>query len=560
MLGLFFKYQKRHILRFFERNRLAKAITVGLFGLVILGLMSGLYSFFKAGFYYIVSFPYFQSSVLLYSYELFFALVALLVVLSSFITLAYRLFRGRSDHWIISSPAYLVMPRFVFWRGYLQSLWPLVVLALPVLAAVSQVFSLSGPGFVAVIASILFLTLFLTSLVFFLLLGLGRMLMLVKNDTSWLRLSRLMLVLVIGLAVVGWLGWQQSVDKDLISLFQARDLASQEVDTDRVSQLFFYYPSHWTALALHHWQAGRVAAGSWALAIMASLSLLMYVAYRLSLRWFLSVWQKLQEGGVTAETGTDRQTGKKAAPWRFGSRPVPALFKKELLTATRDSQALLWFLFLLGLWVFQAGLNVVLGRMTAGYYPSGSDVLVTIQVLQFVTAIYFVSAFVLRFVFPAFSAEKRTAWILASAPVDQARAYWAKLCFYTPLLLLVGLCLSLLNLLVLGVSFWAGWAYLVVLATSLILLVIFGLSMGAIFPNFSTDDPSDLSTTLPGLVLIVSSLAYGALGGWVFYQVMQAGDLGYFFGFELLSLVLIGLFVWQAPKYLKQQEFVKIKS
>lgn len=559
MIRLLFSYRLRNIARFFHRKKTAKLITAGLFLAVIFAFMAGLYLFFSAGFNYINSYPFFQDAVLLYSYELFFGLVAFLVLISSFISLSFRLFRGGADNWLMSSPSYSSFLPYAFWQSSVQSLWPLVVIALPALLAIRNIFSLPWVGFLAVLASLVFMTLFLTAFVLALLLIIGRALMGADGRRKLATFRNLVFIALLVLLALSWLGWEGSTSKDLIELFGAADLEAEAVDIGAIEALFVYYPSHWTAMTLYNWQYGLVMSGIYSLFAGLGLFVAAFLIYRYARRYFLPLWQKLREGRLAAYTSKSRKR-RGSRCWYFHHKPVRALMKKELLAAVRDNKTVLWFVFLSGIWFFQAGLNAVLGEMLAQHYPDDAGVATVVIALQFVTAVYFISAFTLRLVFPCFSSEKKTGWILASAPINKTGIFWSKFVFYVPALVGLGSLISYMNWYFLSLSAAQGFYYPLLLVSALFFVVVFGLCMGAIFPNFDTDDPGVLSTTLPGLVFIAVSLAYGALGGWILLAAQEPGAGIKLVIFELLTLAAVAVFLVKSPPVLSRREFVKIKS
>ncbi len=179
--------------------------------------------------------------------------------------------------------------------------------------------------------------------------------------------------------------------------------------------------------------------------------------------------------------------------------------------------------------------------------------------MQFVTGIFFISAFVLRFVFPTFGSERKSAWLLATAPIKMTRVYWAKLWFFTSIFTTLGILIVAINLSHYGVSFLSFGFSMIIFISSVIFIIVYGLSLGAIFPNFETDDPSALSTSLPGLGFIVGSLIYGTLGGFLLYKAYVVDVFWWVFLFELMTLFGIVVLTRVASRKINTAEFVKIK-
>jgi ABC-2 type transport system permease protein len=233
------------------------------------------------------------------------------------------------------------------------------------------------------------------------------------------------------------------------------------------------------------------------------------------------------------------------------------LFDKEAIMAIRDSRALLWFGFLLFIWLMQTSINLVLAHNLKQYQINQVFASSLTQVLQFVTAVYFICAFVLRFVFPSFSMEHRTIWILASAPINKEKIFWAKYGFYSLVFVVIGLILGYLNLLTLPLSIIYTGLMLLLFLVTIPFITALGLSLGALFPNYQTADPGVISTTLPGLAFIALSLLYGATGGLLIYYSLNRNSFSALVIFIVGSIVGAGLLLFLTPKLIKNRDLVK---
>jgi len=201
----------------------------------------------------------------------------------------------------------------------------------------------------------------------------------------------------------------------------------------------------------------------------------------------------------------------------------------------------------------------MLSRNIADYSLELNDVPKLVMVMQLVTGIYFISAFVLRFVFPAFSSEKKSAWLLATAPINYSEIYWAKLVYFASLFTGLGLIIVTVNSSYFGASILSYALSIVIFITAAVAVIVYGLSLGAIFPNFETDDPAALSTSLPGLAFIIGSLAYGALGGLILYKTYSDGAVWWIIFFEMISMVMTAGFIKLALQKINRTEFEKIR-
>lgn len=163
----------------------------------------------------------------------------------------------------------------------------------------------------------------------------------------------------------------------------------------------------------------------------------------------------------------------------------------------------------------------------------------------------------MRFALPSFSTEQKTAWIIASAPVDLGKLFWSKFWFYSAIFLALGLGVSVLNFSLLGLSFASIGISIFLFAIAIIFVTTLGLALGAIFPNFDTDDPQALSTSLPGLAFTLGSLGYGAIGAVLLYNSAIIGSVVYLVWFLILSLATIAILLYKAPNAIRNIEFIR---
>jgi hypothetical protein len=245
---------------------------------------------------------------------------------------------------------------------------------------------------------------------------------------------------------------------------------------------------------------------------------------------------------------------------RWLKSPFGAILEKEALVMARDGKNLLWFLFLMGLWAMQTGLNFVIQRSLERHATTQDIALGSIQALQLLTAIYFVGAFVLRFVYPAFSTERKTAWIIASAPIKMRSIFWGKFFFYAAVISCVGVGAWVTNASLLHFSFADLWVSFITFIIAIILLVACGIGMAVFFPNFETDDPQVLSTSLPGIGFVLGSLLYGAWGAYGIFSYLNTFTPDAVVFFDLFSCMAIVAVLFYASRAVERIEFTKIHS
>jgi hypothetical protein len=271
----------------------------------------------------------------------------------------------------------------------------------------------------------------------------------------------------------------------------------------------------------------------------------------LSGRW-LAIWQKLQEGRSAPRLGARKSA---PLPWLLSGR-LGAIFEKEALVMFRNGRNLAWLGFLFALWLAQAALNFFVRRNLERYQALNETIPEFVQALQVVVAIYFVSAFVLRFAFPSFSSERKTAWILASAPLENGHIYRAKLLFYAVTFALIGLAISLVNAFLIPAAIGSSLLFLAYAILGMISVTAFGMAMGALFPNFETDDPQVLSTSFTGLFFTAVSVAFGSFGAWALYQHVARSSFIPGLAFGMIALAVIAFAWFIVPRRIRHMEFV----
>lgn len=559
MLLLVWRYHLNAFRRYFAVRRTAKLVTAFLFGMIGIGLMMTVFVFFASGLRFIAQDSYFHDALTAYIYEGYTLIVFWLVAFSAVITLLFSLFRSKENDWILASPRFSMLQWVIFSRVVISSLWPLALLFLPGVTAAAIVFHISFWGWFAVLFSVALLTVLAVGSIYALILTLAKFLETLSRIflTSLFSFRNIVVIVLLLVTALAALTWRQSFNVDLIQLFQANKVGNFLPDVTAIVSRFSFFPSHLVAGTLYNWQQGDVRHAVSLVGMLVSFVLAIGVLGWFTSRWYLSLEQQLRSGTYIAQTNS---TLRRTQTARFRGGYIRVLLKKELLMTSRDGRNISWFAFLLLIWLCVVGLNIVLGHLLAKNSIDTRTFSATIQVLQFVTTVYFVSAFALRFVYPALSTERKTAWILASAPIRFSRVYWAKLAYHLVLFTALGVLVGYANLAFLGVSLRsAGWTLLVFL-TTLPLLIIFALSLGALFPNFETADPSEVGNSLPGFGFITGSLLYGAAGGWLLYRVLFGGSIVPILGFELVSVLLMIFFLSIAPYAMEKIDFAKTQN
>ncbi|OHB21435.1 MAG: hypothetical protein A2939_00925 [Parcubacteria group bacterium RIFCSPLOWO2_01_FULL_48_18] len=556
MTFLLLQYHWLKILRYFQTQRLAKWITAGIFLLVFAGVAAGIFVFLKASFQFMVSDPFLRSALPLYVYELFLLIITYLVFASALITGLFQLFKAGDDGWIMASPKFRFMPFYAYARVFVSSFWPLLVIALPALVAMRKVFAVAQFNLLIAFISVSVLIAFTVCIALVVLLGMGIVLRFFhrKGASSGLLLGRLIAAVSVLFIACSYVAWQQSATADVLELFDLHDMKAEVAGVKVILERFGIFPSHLSALTLFAAQENQQSGAIVTMGKLLVLFLLSFSVFVFLSRWYLPLWQSLQEGRFEARTRVADGHTLKSFP-RFFKTPIGAVFEKEALMLVRNARDLMWIGFLLSVWFAQTALNFFLKNNMVKYRVRPESVPDIIQALQIVAVAYFISAFALRFAFPAFSVERKTAWIIATSPIAISRIFWGKFFFYGAAFTVLGVSVGLINSAIVGISFASAVLFLAYIILSIAAITALGLGLGALFPNFETDDPAVLTTTLPGLVFIFGSLAYGAAGALSLYHYLTVVSLVPLVLFGIGSLCIIVLSLYLAPRSLERIEF-----
>ena len=542
--------QHRRLARWLGHNRVAKIITLILFAGVLLAIMAGIYQALTEGFRFINRDSSLGPVASLYAYELFLLVISLLTIGSSIITSLFLLFRKPEDGLVLATPSY---PSLLWSRirdVALSSSWPLLIFLLPALTALHAVFSVSVIGLLMALLGFGLYSLFLTLGTVCLLFG-GALIL-----GPHLRFSRLAgLMGLLSVAAVAALGaWSRS--GNLFSFDTLSLQGSTITAIHLLTQRFHLLPSGLAAELLFHVQQGQMvlaATDLLTLGVLAGLGLLVTI---LVSSQYLRLWQQLQQGHTIAHTSAHKtQALHTVSPLlRSSCTPLAALVAKEVLLLVRDQQQLSWLLFLSGMWAVQAILISGITRHGSAGVPT-----TTIQLIEFLITLYFASTAVLRFVYPTFSTERRSAWLLACAPLDLRQVLIAKAAWFSVVFVLISVLISLVSLRLAGSRLLDTGASLASVTIAIVTVVALGIASSVYFPNFETDDPQVLSTSLPGLGLVAACLLYGVVST-VALQRQLAGQGSTLTLWAFGSLLLVAVLYYGSVEQVRKLEFVRVIS
>ncbi|MBI4128713.1 MAG: hypothetical protein HY460_01565, partial [Parcubacteria group bacterium] len=306
-------------------------------------------------------------------------------------------------------------------------------------------------------------------------------------------------ILVILSAFIGNTLWTP----DLIRMFSAEDLSQVAPNLADIRDQFSYSPSHIAADAVFALEQGKNGEAFTSFALLLVFTAVALGVLAVLARWYLPLWQLFSE----AHARTSRLHKSRIMETHS---PLRTFFAKEWITFFRDGHALLWLGFLTILWLMQTGLFLI-ARKTLLHADISATQLSAMLPLQLMVGIYFVSALVLRFAFPSFSTEGKMSWMLASAPMDLAHLSRAKIFFFSGIFGVIALGMEALNGGIVTMPASQSAWFLADLVVATVLLTTYGIFLGTKYPNFETDDPQLLSTSLPGLAFVGGALITGGV-------------------------------------------------
>lgn len=525
MIKLFIRLEIQKLKKYYESKLVAKLITTALF-LAVFGFVgSGVYAFFVSGLR-LINFEAEEGirlSLNLFLYEQFFLVLTGILVISALVSSLFSLFKGNNDAFFMSSPKYRAFPTITLIRSLGHSLMPMCALFVPAIMAFNRIYHISTASIIILTLSMVVYVFLINSTTIALVLYIGNTYYLLSKKFHSVRFSFKGLIaamILILLSAVAY-AWRAVSSVDLVGIFKA----STDADVLNVQSIideFIFVPTHPLAMEFFHIQMKDTLGASLYLILLLSASVIVTLIFSKASYLHYRLWQKMQEG--SSKPTESKIANTHLLSYTFKGSTTLALFKKEALTSTRNWKGTMWFMFLLSIWLLQIAANIVLEKNIYRNTADISEKKLLLESLQFLIAIYFTSAFTLRFVFPSFSTEKKTAWILESAPISFAKIYFGKLLFFGSVLAGIGVLMNYLNSAVLGVSFSTAVYSMSLFIATLLFIVVLGLSMGALFPNTESDDPEIITTSMQGLLFTAFALIVGSLSAYALYFATKSGN------------------------------------
>lgn len=507
-----------------------------LFALVALGV----YAAFHRALLALGSLGLAGAALTLYLLESVLVLIFVLALVSFVVSGLGLYYRARDTRFLLAAPLPLGA---LFWLRTIQTFaltsWTLVALGLPALIALGRVYE-RGPRFyaegLAILASLAALSV-----------GAGALLTMLtgaalRRAPSRLAAAAAVLALVVAFVVVVGRNVVPSA-ADFHAVFDPGMLNGKPASIKFIEAKFALWPSHPFAAALYE-SATRGRAGSTAtrLALWLAPALLLAATATVGLRLFARTLPAIAEAFAFAPGGRRRGPARTPAFPRRWRGAVGALVERDLAMLVRSPHELGQAAFITVLLLVYTAFIVVAPLREVGGSP---EAVARLLLFTIVAAGYFLTAFGLRFVFPAMSLEGRAAWVFFSSPAPVFRFLLAKAALSAGLLALVVVPIAMIGTLRLAESpaIVATTAALLLMVAATTTTILLGL--GAAWPDFRRPSPEALSTTGAGLVATVSCLTYVAAVGWAARQAVLAAAAGesvvvWLASTAAVSVVLIG--------------------
>jgi ABC-2 type transport system permease protein len=266
-------------------------------------------------------------------------------------------------------------------------------------------------------------------------------------------------------------------------------------------------PSQWAADMVMNWLL-LIADPLPIVMLWTSAGALGVVGSALHQRFYLSGFSKAQEGKDTFVRGG----GWERALRPFFRRVEPArreFILKDLRLFFRDTTQ--WSqLILLGVLLAVYVFNIQTLQLFSG--ERVPVFLVTLIVfLNQGLAGFVLAAIAARFIFPAISLEGRELWLLKSSPLNLEALFWSKYWIGTLPLLAVALVLTVVTNTLLEANAFIMLVSVLTIAYFTLAVSALALGLGALFPQFSTENVAQIPTSFGGLVFMMTSLSLLAL-------------------------------------------------
>jgi ABC-2 type transport system permease protein len=452
----------------------------------------------------------------------------MMLLLSNVITALSTFFLSQDMELLVAAPVDSVKlygARLV--ETIVDSSWMVALLAIPLLAAYGVVYGAGWPFYGLAVATII------PYLVLPAVVGSAFTLMLVNVFPA--RRTRDLLALIGLFAAAGVVALFRFLRPErLMRPEEFRDLVDFMATLRTPTSAWL--PNEWAAQSLMSQLTGGFDPFPFALLWSTAAAFFVMGAW-LHLRLFRTGFTRAQEG-AELRGGQVRSTKLERLAW--AGPATRQLVAKEVRVFLRDTTQ--WSqLILLAVLVVVYVYNIKVLPLYTGEEIS----FFLINVVSFLNlglAGFVVAAIAARFVFPGMSLEGRMMWLLRSSPLDVRTLFLAKYWVGTIPLLLIALPLIVVTNIILQASPLILGITTVSMVGVTCAMTALALGLGAIYPNFETENTAEIPTSFGGLVFMMSAVSYLAvvviLLGWPVNGLLQARLAGQAGGDDLTPFLL----------------------
>ena len=294
-----------------------------------------------------------------------------------------------------------------------------------------------------------------------------------------------------------------------------------------------YFPSAWTSKAAVHGEIAPVI-------YLAIFSLVTITLFSITVKAF---YNKAFVFSQESRSLKGKPSSKKVSGMRTGG-PALALVRKDLKLFLRDATQ--WSQLLL------------LGALVVVYLLNIKNLAIQLPMVRWIVSFinlglagFVLAALSVRFLFPSVSMEGRSFWIVRTLPISFRSLLWSKyLIFFPPFFLFSQMLVFFSNKILQVPDFFLYLSMANIFAISFALTGL-GIGVGALMPNFKSDNPSQIAVGPGGVLYMLLSFVYlGLMFGLqirpVWYYVIRHSDEIHN-GLYILAAVLLSLVVGLLP-------------
>lgn len=481
-------------IRYLRRHSALKIAVIAFF---IIFFLAGGYLLFYEGFDYLAGFPPFGRILTDRLIALFFAAIFFMLIFSNIIVALSTLYTDRELDLLISLPINF-RPIFLakFGETIVFSSWAFVFLAGPFLLSFARVRDVSFWFYIFLLPASAAFIIIPASV--------GAGLVMVFARFLPLRRSGVLLLAILILVLPGFIFLSQYLKMGELKGEEFFPMINELMKGLQFSQ-HPLLPSYWASEALLLAGRGELSRAFFLLMLLSANALyLPYILLAFVPKLYYRGWAKAKGEGVRKIYPLGRGfIGWLEKRFNHFSSATRALLFKDIRTFVRDPSQWLQFIIFFGLLAFYiANLRNRNYGILSAFWKN------IISFLNLAAMGLVLSTLTTRFMFPLISLEGKRIWFVGLAPVSFKRLLLQKFWSGVFLSFIITEGLMIFSNIMLKVD-----RLIFILSCVIVGLMAFALSglsvgLGAIFPNFRSDNPSRIVSGLGGTVDFILSLGY----------------------------------------------------